>query len=181
CVSGLSIEENLEHIGIRGTLGASADGHVSLLFQPLNLGYVACQAPFGGDVRVKLLAPAQGLDLRGELQVRPGASASLGFAYHMRSENPLHLRIEPPPIVAVLTQLPQSFLVCGPGILATSVAASLSGKVREDLIKQDFDQNAPEFTGLFTVQPIHINIEGGDLVAAPQWSPVSIRFIANNP
>jgi hypothetical protein len=180
CLSNFTLDENLEHVSVGGTLSASAEGHVSLLVQPLNLGYVACQAPFGGDVNVSLRAPAQGVELRGDLQLQPDqASSSLGFSYKIRSENPVRLRIEPPPIVAVLTQLPQAILVCAPGLIFTGVTATLSGKVREDLIRQDFDQKAPEFAGVFQIQPIHIELAGSDFIAVPQWSPESVRFISS--
>jgi hypothetical protein len=176
----IAVNSTLSEIRIAARLAVSSQMNASFVYTPLNIGHLACVAQWGGDVKVNAGIPDQVISVQGKLTVHPRSTNGRLPIEFQTEPVKLTLKVSPPPIAAIIRDTPHSLVVCAPGAALGLTGASLSSKVRENLIKDTFEKSIPAQTFKFEIPSIHLQngTEPGakkyELV--PAWNEKTIDF-----
>lgn len=174
CIQRLATSATLEEMSLIATVNASANLAADFRFTPLNLGHIACQAPFNGILRSTVGAPDQPLTVTASLAPEDNGTSSLRVTAQFADE--LNLRIVPPPLLSLPLQNPQVLLFCPVAVAGATIGAGLSARVREDLIRSDFPQRLPGFSTTLHMSEQDLQLADKTLRLSSQWRPQSILW-----
>lgn len=173
CVQGLAASAALDELSLNATVNASANLAADFRFTPLNLGHIACQAPFNGVLRSIVGAPHQPLNIVANVAPEDSSGTS-SLHVTARLTDQLNLRIVPPPLLSLPLQNPQVLLFCPIAVAGATIGAGLSARVREDLIRSDFPQSLPDFSTTLQMPQQDLQLADKTLRLTSQWRPQSI-------
>jgi hypothetical protein len=173
----MAIDNTMSEIRVAARLDMSSKMEASFVYTPLNIGHVACVAQWGGKVNVNAGIPEQVIYVQGRLTVKPRSSSGRLPVEFQTDAIPLKLKISPPPIVAILRDTPHGLIVCAPAASLGLTGASLSAKIRENLIQDTFEKSIPSQTFRFEIPSILLqNMNGQVLDLIPKWNTKTIDF-----
>ena len=175
CINNLIFDDDLGHASLATHLNGSAHLDANILFQPLNLGYLACLGTFGGPVAADASIPDQTFELRSDVVFRD-ENGLAEVRYTSSASQPVAVDVDPAPALILLGQLPQTFVVCPLSLPALGPAVLLSPKFREDMMRRRYDVPVPSFTSRHPVPDITIDFGKHPTSLHPEWLARSVRF-----
>lgn len=175
CIQRLAASAGLDQMSLLATVNASANLAAEFKFTPLNLGHIACQAPFNGVLRSTVGAPDQPLNVVASIKPEDGTSQS-SLRVNAQIADKLNLRIVPPPLLSLPLQNPQVLLFCPVAVAGATIGAGLSARVREDLIQSDFPQSLPGFSTTLQMPQQDLHLADKTLRLKSHWRPQSILW-----
>jgi len=176
-LNSLHFEPQLD--GASAHLSVSARGKVGadVKWVAYNVGNVICTPQWSGRVVAAVGADIPAFELRATLQPVSAPNGELTLLIHLKG-NDFPVKVTPPPFVALVSQNTNLMLVC-PAVGIAGVAASVSPRVREELLQDTFSLPLPEQDLPIRILPIRFDAFGSVIRLDPRLSTSAIVFVAH--
>jgi hypothetical protein len=138
---GLQVGDDLGSFAVHTTVSGGASLGADFTFVPHNLGNLICQAQWSGRVHAAAHLPLTDINLTGILTSPKNEEGRLLLTFTFSGKD-ITYKIEPPPVLALLSQNPQIAAYCAPAAVANQVGilgiAKLDDEVRKDTFSYSF-------------------------------------------
>ncbi len=174
---GATVKEGLQKIDLDATLSGSSTVRFAADFQPYDLGYIACQAPTNLNLNTGISLKPQRLLLTAHKTGDEFEGDRLNLQYRTEGRM-VTISTDQPPMLKLTVANPDFLFKCRP-LAALVTIGSLFKKVREDLLRTDYEIDVDPFEFEVGIPGFEVPVFDGTVTYRPVRSIAAVWFEGN--